>query len=45
VKSIESVVAMVPHKYKNQDAFFLVEKPGLDMITLAGYEEADEDLV
>lgn len=39
VKDIHSVVAMVPHMYNGSARFFLVEKPGLDMITLSGYQE------
>jgi hypothetical protein len=45
VKSIQSVVAMIPHVpvIEGQDAgerFFLVEKPGLDVAMMAGTEEA-----
>jgi hypothetical protein len=45
VKTIQSVVAMIPHRpeIRGQHAterFFLVEKPGLDVATLAGDEEA-----
>ncbi|KAJ6524622.1 hypothetical protein DFH09DRAFT_937130 [Mycena vulgaris] len=42
VRYIKSVVAMVPHKYNGQHAFFLVEKPGLDIISLSGYQEEDD---
>ena len=50
-KDILAVVAMVPHsiipgaaeKYADpENTFFLVEKPGLDLMQLAGYRE-DED--
>ena len=41
-KYILSVVAIVPHKPDGRDAFYLIEKPGLDMISLAGYEEIDD---
>ncbi|KAJ6494491.1 hypothetical protein C8R45DRAFT_1052932 [Mycena sanguinolenta] len=42
VKSIESVVAMVPHRIFNVDRFFLVEKPGLDMMNVTGQNEPDD---
>ncbi|KAJ7669957.1 hypothetical protein DFH06DRAFT_1372493 [Mycena polygramma] len=42
VTSIVSVVAMVPHIYNGNFAFFLVEKPGLAMLIMAGYEEPDD---
>lgn len=43
-KSILSVVAMVPHKAvgSKEVDYFLVEKPGLDVISLTGYWEPDE---
>ncbi|KAJ7720472.1 hypothetical protein DFH07DRAFT_760806 [Mycena maculata] len=40
-KSIQSVVAMVPHENNGVDEFFLVEKPGLESIALSGYQEPD----
>ncbi|KAJ6550772.1 hypothetical protein DFH09DRAFT_1086398 [Mycena vulgaris] len=45
VKSILSVVAMIPHKIEEDDdlRYFLVEKPGLDVISLAGYDEVDDE--
>ncbi|KAF7323224.1 hypothetical protein HMN09_00103100 [Mycena chlorophos] len=44
VQDIRAVVAMIPHKRNGQDYFFLVEKPGLDIISLTGdIEEDDED--
>lgn len=44
MKSIQSVVAMVPHAPQvdgqpASDRFFLVEKPGLDVAVMAGVEE------
>ncbi|KAG1761276.1 hypothetical protein EDD22DRAFT_780076 [Suillus occidentalis] len=39
VKSIHAVVAMVPHNVNNEERFFVVEKPGLDVADLGGYEE------
>lgn len=39
VKSIHAVVAMVPHQVNNEERFFVVEKPGLDVADLGGYEE------
>jgi hypothetical protein len=41
VKSIEAVVAMVPHQpFPNSPGhFFLVEKPGLDIAFLSGHVE------
>ena len=42
-KSILSVVAMVPHTINNQASFFVVEKPGLDITTLAGIHEVVND--
>lgn len=47
-KSILSVVGMVPHQRDiNSDdlEYFLVEKPGLDVIFLSGYEEADAPIM
>lgn len=50
-KSVLSVVAMVPHsivpgakeKYRDPEkTFFLVEKPGLDIMELAGWEEKED---
>ncbi|KAJ7207714.1 hypothetical protein B0H12DRAFT_1034444, partial [Mycena haematopus] len=48
-QAVLSVVAMVPHslapgaaeRYR-PDCYFLVEKPGLDVVHLSGYEQADE---
>jgi hypothetical protein len=44
VKSIKSVIAMVPHLpviggQEARDRFFLVEKPGFDVALIAGTEE------
>ena len=41
VKSIEAVVAMVPHQpfADSPGRFFLVEKPGLDIAFLSGHVE------
>jgi hypothetical protein len=41
VKSIEAVVAMVPHQPfpDSPGRFFLVEKPGLDIAFLSGHVE------
>ncbi|KAJ7090488.1 hypothetical protein C8R44DRAFT_648205 [Mycena epipterygia] len=44
VKTILSVVAMVPLTINGVDGFFLVEKPGLDVISLTDYEEPDNPL-
>lgn len=46
VKSIQSVVAMIPHRPKLpsgvvEDRFFLLEKPGLGLVTVD--EEVDEE--
>jgi hypothetical protein len=30
---------MVPHQVNNEERFFVVEKPGLDVADLGGYEE------
>jgi hypothetical protein len=51
-KTIQAVVAMIPHRpiisgvQTDSDRFFLVEKPGLDVAIMAGFEEdvpGDED--
>jgi hypothetical protein len=47
VKTIQAIVAMIPHKPKIPEhppsqCFFLVEKPGLNVITIAGVEEGVE---
>jgi len=44
VKTIQSVVAMIPHRPEIpglplSERFFLVEKPGLDVAIMAGIEE------
>lgn len=43
VSQIQSVVAMVPHRLEKHSAedqfYFLVERPGLDVICLGGGEE------
>jgi len=44
VKTIQSVVAMIPHKPEipglpPSERFFLVEKPGLDVAMMAGIED------
>ena len=43
VSHIQSVVAMVPHKLEKHQAedhyYFLVERPGLDVVRLGGSEE------
>jgi hypothetical protein len=44
VKSIQSVVAMIPHAplvdgRQESERFFLVEKPGFDVAVMAGMEE------
>ncbi|KAJ7073750.1 hypothetical protein C8F01DRAFT_971137, partial [Mycena amicta] len=41
VFQILSVVGMVPWTYDGKDGWFLVEKPGLEMVTMSGYEEED----
>jgi hypothetical protein len=48
VKSIESVVAMVPHSTAFlgegwADRFFVVERPGLDVAVIAGVTELIPD--
>jgi hypothetical protein len=40
-ESILGVVAMVP---EGDDEYFLVEKPGLDVISLVGYTQVDGDV-
>nr|GAT61113.1 predicted protein [Mycena chlorophos] len=40
---IESVVGMVPWVRDGQEEYFLVEKPGLELATLGGYEEDDTE--
>ncbi|KAJ6490663.1 hypothetical protein C8R47DRAFT_1071048 [Mycena vitilis] len=43
VKCILSVVAMVPHEAGPEEGnYYLVEKPGLDLVSLTGYMEADD---
>ncbi|KAJ7612739.1 hypothetical protein FB45DRAFT_759657 [Roridomyces roridus] len=42
-KTISAVVAMVPHEHKNSKHFFLVEKPGLEITSLAGYRDKDDE--
>ncbi|KIK35336.1 hypothetical protein CY34DRAFT_96273, partial [Suillus luteus UH-Slu-Lm8-n1] len=44
VKSIHSVVAMVPHKLDDEDCFYMVEKPGADVTYLGGYLEEDKQI-
>ena len=43
VSRIQSVVAMVPHRLEKHDTqdqyYFLVERPGLDVVRLGGGEE------
>ena len=44
VKTIQSIVAMIPHKPEIpglplSERFFLVEKPGLDVAMMAGIED------
>jgi hypothetical protein len=44
VKSIQSIVAMIPHAplvdgRQESERFFLVEKPGFDVAVMAGVEE------
>jgi hypothetical protein len=43
VSRIQSVVAMVPHKLEKhrveEQYYFLVERPGLDVVRLGGSEE------
>jgi hypothetical protein len=45
--TIQSVVAMVPHRFPGIDGtlFYLIERPGLDVLTIGGVEEVipDED--
>jgi hypothetical protein len=45
--TIQSVVAMVPHQFPGIDGtlFYLIERPGLDVLTIGGVEEVipDED--
>lgn len=40
-ESILAVVAMVP---EGDDEYFLVEKPGLDVISLMGYAQVDGEV-
>jgi hypothetical protein len=45
VKSISAVVAMVPHHpFPGEERLFLVEKPGLDSITIGGIDEDMMDI-
>lgn len=45
VKSITTVVAMVPHEpFPGEKRFFLVEKPGLDVTTMGGKDEEMMDV-
>jgi hypothetical protein len=41
VHTIQSVVAMIPHNFPGIDGilFYLVERPGLDIIRMSGVEE------
>ncbi|KAG1720334.1 hypothetical protein EDD22DRAFT_962861 [Suillus occidentalis] len=41
--AIQSVVAMVPHQFPGIDGilFYLIERPGLDIITMSGINEED----
>jgi hypothetical protein len=43
VCAIQSVVAMVPHQFPgiNGILFYLIERPGLDIITMSGINEED----
>ncbi|KAJ6479848.1 hypothetical protein C8R45DRAFT_906210 [Mycena sanguinolenta] len=43
VKSILSVVAMVPHELEEELRYFLVEKPGLDLVAWTEYAEEDDE--
>ncbi|KAG1834730.1 hypothetical protein EV424DRAFT_1309649 [Suillus variegatus] len=45
VSSIQSVIAMVPHKLPGdlELCFFLVEKPGLDVAQIAGHVDEDNE--
>lgn len=48
VSTIQSVVAMVPHQFPgiNGTLFYLIERPGLDIIRIGGINEEeipDED--
>ncbi|KAF7312856.1 hypothetical protein MKEN_00969900 [Mycena kentingensis (nom. inval.)] len=39
---ILTVVAMVPHTVDGEDAFYLVEKPGLDVSRMGGFNDPEE---
>lgn len=45
ISSIQSVVAMVPHRLEKHSAednfYFLVERPGLDVVRLGGMEDGN----
>ncbi|KAJ7199477.1 hypothetical protein GGX14DRAFT_662061 [Mycena pura] len=43
VSLIQSVVAMIPYVLDGTEIFFLVEKPGLEMATMGGFEEDDNE--
>jgi hypothetical protein len=43
VKSVASVVAMVPHRARGEGHFFLIEKPGADIVELVGEDEEDDE--
>ncbi|KAJ7196740.1 hypothetical protein GGX14DRAFT_402962 [Mycena pura] len=43
VARIQSVVAMIPYVLDGIEIFFLVEKPGLQMASMGGFEEEDNE--
>jgi hypothetical protein len=43
VKRIRSVVGMLPHQVDEEERWFLVEKPGLDVWDMGGFEEEMDD--
>ena len=43
VKMIRSVVGMLPHKVERENRWFVVEKPGLDLWEMGGFEEELDD--
>jgi hypothetical protein len=43
VKAIRSVVGMLLHRFERENRWFVVEKPGLDLWEMGGFEEESDD--
>ena len=44
VEAIKAVVAMIPYQFRRDETlFFVVEKPGLDVATMGGEEQRDDN--